>query len=180
MDNNEEIVRKKIVGLRVIAILSIVLYSLVLLSGIFTSFDEAYYYGAGSGLGVFFVYLIFFSGFIALSIIGLIGFNAKRSYAIPVNRAVLILFSFWIGIIPIGLILLIIFWSRLKDNDVKAYLNYPEFSYSSQTKKNNYLDSKVLQDEKQKNYKYCYFCGEKIPDEAIFCKKCGKKQNKDL
>ncbi len=177
MNSDEEIGRKKIVGLRVIAILSIILYSLILLSGIFSSFDEAYYYGVDSGLGVFFIYLIFFGGFIALSTIGLIGFNTKRSYAIPVNRAVLILFSFWIGIIPIGLILLLIFWSRLKDNDVKTYLNYPGFLYSSQIKKNNYL---VPQDEKQKNYKYCYFCGEKIPDEAIFCKKCGKKQNKNL
>ncbi|NQT66360.1 MAG: hypothetical protein HQ569_02140 [Actinobacteria bacterium] len=56
MDNNEEIERKKIVGLKVIAIVSIILYSLILLSGIFSSFDEAYYYGVDSGLGVFFVY----------------------------------------------------------------------------------------------------------------------------
>lgn len=180
MDNYEEIGKKKIVGLRIIAILSIILYSLVLLYGISSSFEEVYNSGVDFALSIFFLYLIFFGGFLALSIIGLIGLNARRSYAIPVNRAVLILFSFWVGIIPIGLILLIIFWPRLKDSDVKEYLNYHKFLYSPQISKDDYFDSKMLQDEETKNYKYCYFCGEKIPDEAIFCKKCGKKQNKDL
>jgi len=179
MNNNERIGRKKIVGLKVIAILSIILYALVLPSGIFTSFYGAYYYGAGSGLAIFLIYLTFFGGFIVLSIIGLFGFNARKSYAIPVNRAVLILFSFWTGIIPIGLILLLIFWPRLKDIDVKIYLNYPGctsgdiFTQHYKEQINKPLETQLYND----SFQYCFFCGEKLPEEAIFCKKCGRKQN---
>ena len=166
MDTVEFEGNRKIVGLKVIAILSIVLYSLVIIS-VFSYADVA----------VFFVYIIFFGGFIVLSSIGLASLNRRRSYAIAVNRAVLILFSFWTGFIPIGLILLLIFWPRLKDIDVKIYLNYPGTAYGYNATNSNLTKEETKLPISQNLNKYCYYCGEKIPEESIFCKKCGKKQD---
>ncbi len=166
MDTVEFEGNRKIVGLRVITILSIILYSLIIIS-VFSYAD----------VGVFFVYIIFFGGFIVLSSIGLASLNRRRSYAIAVNRAVLILFSFWTGFIPIGLILLLIFWPRLKDIDVKIYLNYPRTVYGYNMMNDNLTKEKIELHKSQNSIKYCYYCGEKLPEEAIFCKKCGKKQD---
>jgi len=167
---------KQLVGIRIIIILSIILYSIIWISGMFRACDETYYYGAGSGFGVFMLFTIFFGGFLTLSIIGLIGLNQRKTYAIPVNRAVLILFSFWTGFIPVGLILILVFWSRFKDPLVKRYLNY---GYSDEdTNRENYkygvedATSKIVT---EKNIKYCIFCGQKLPSDALFCKKCGKR-----
>lgn len=165
MDTVEFEGNRKIVGLKVIAILSIVLYGLVIIS-VFSYADVV----------VFFVYIIFFGGFIVLSSIGLASLNRRRSYAIAVNRAVLILFSFWTGFIPIGLVLLLTFWPRLKDIDVKLYLNYPGTVYSYNEMNSNLAKEEIKLSTSQNSNKYCYYCGEKLPEEAVFCKKCGKKQ----
>ncbi|MFZ3136105.1 MAG: zinc ribbon domain-containing protein [Thermodesulfovibrionales bacterium] len=157
---------RKIVGLRVMGILSIILYGLI----IFTSFSYA-------DIEIFFLYFIVFGGLIVLASIGLVGLNRRISYAIGVNRAVLILFSFWTGFIPIGLILLLIFWPRLKDIDVKIYLNYPGTAYGYNVMNDNLAKEKIGLPISQNSTKYCYYCGEQLPEEAIFCKKCGKKQD---
>ena len=157
---------KKMVGLKIIAILSIILYGLIIL----TSFSYV-------DVGLFFLYLVFFGGLIVLASIGLVGLNRRRSYAIGVNRAVLIFFSFWTGILPTGLILLLIFWPRLKDTDVLIYLNYPGFA-DNKIMANYYKDPIIKSKETQfidNSPKYCIYCGEQIHLEAQFCKKCGKR-----
>jgi hypothetical protein len=133
---------KQLYGIKVIAILSIILYSIFLLYGL-SNYDlyDPYY-----AFGIAFLNLIFFGGFIFLSSIGLFGLNRRRSYAIPVCRAILILFAFWTGLIPIGIIILAIFWSRLKNPSVKKYLNYGiEENYNNKEPINN---NKTGQEEK--------------------------------
>ncbi len=56
------------------------------------------------------------------------------------------------------------------------YLNY--FDGTFQTPNNEKLENPI-KEKKLISIKYCYYCGEKNPKEAIFCKKCGKKQEKD-
>lgn len=177
MKIGEEIeAKKQLVGIRVIIILSIILYSIVWISGMFIACDETYYYGAESGFGIFILYTIFFGGFLALSILGLIGLNQRKTYAIPVNRAVLILFSFWTGFIPIGLILILVFWSRFKNPLVQKYLNY---RYNTEDiNRANYkykVGDRTKKEITEPNIKYCIFCGQTLPNDALFCKKCGKR-----
>lgn len=104
---------RQLVGIRIILVLSIIYYTSFCFS-IFSTRD----------VGPIVAAIIFFGGFIVLSSIGLKSLNHRKNYAIPLNRANLILFSFWIGFISNGLILLIIFWRRFKNPLVKKYLNY--------------------------------------------------------
>jgi hypothetical protein len=114
------IANEQLFAIKVIAILSIILYSSILIFGIsyYDLYDPEY------AFGIILLYIIFFGGFIVLSSIALVGLNRKRVYAITVCRAVLILFAFWTGLIPTGVIILALFWRRLKNPVVKSYLNY--------------------------------------------------------
>lgn len=115
--------RKQLVGVKITVILSIAVYFITWIYGLWVAVDEAYS-NVVSGLYFFTVYTVFFVGFLVLSIIGLVGLIRRKSYSIPVNRAVLIIFAIPIYSFFIGLILLFVFWPRLKKPIVKEYLNY--------------------------------------------------------
>lgn len=114
---------KQLVGIKIINILSIILYSMVWIYGIYNAFTVAEYSDGNEGSMVFLAYTITFGVFLLLAIYGLNSINKRLSYAVPVNRATLILFSFWTGIIPIGVILLVIFWPRLNQNFLLRWMD---------------------------------------------------------
>ncbi len=125
--NREDIEKealKQLTGIKIIIILSLVVFCIYWLNGILISCEESYYYGAASGFGVFMIFTVIFGGLVFLSAIGLMGLNKKRAYAVPVGRAILILFSIFTGFIPVGIIVLVLFWGRFKIPLVKKHLNY--------------------------------------------------------
>ena len=116
LEKLEEEAKKQLVGIQIIAIIGMALWFIFWIGGIYAAFDEAYYYGAGSGFGLFLSNLILFGGLTSINIFGLVGIIKRRPSAIPLCRAIL-----WINA---GLIFLIILWPRLNKPLVKWYLNY--------------------------------------------------------
>jgi len=116
MLTHEEIeAKKQLFGIKVILIIDTILFSIIFIIGVGASFDNAYNYGAVSGVFLFLANLIVYGGLTYMASMGLVGLNNRKNYSIPICRAALIL----TGLVPI-----LFFWSRLKNPLVKRYLNY--------------------------------------------------------
>ena len=165
----EEEGKKQLGGIIILLWIFISFLSLGLLVALGVSFTTMWEedFLVGAGLSIF--YFLFYGAISLLYIFALVGIKKRRSYTVPLVRTILVLFCFNL----VGLILvLVIFWQRMNNPYTKRYLNYIEFN----TAPENIQDKDKYIQEKIELNKYCLFCGEEIPEEAIFCKKCGKKQ----
>jgi hypothetical protein len=123
-----------------------------------------------SGLSLLIFGTMFYGVISLLYIFPLIGIKNRKAYTVPLVRTVLILFCFnLIGLI----IVLAVLWQRMNNPFTKYYLNYFDGSYEIPQGKDN---KELINNEVLKSNIYCYFCGVEIPKEAIYCKKCCKKQ----
>ena len=109
---------RQLFGIKVLLIISILFYLSFILYSISIFESEQDYFG----LIYLFLTITVFSGFIYLSSLAFYSYNRKRFYALPILRATLALFSFWVGFIPTGLILILVFWRRLSLPVVKKFL----------------------------------------------------------
>ena len=118
MNKVEEIEAKnQFVGIRIILNFGFLFYIIVWFSVILIE-----HFTIGSERIVAGLFIVF--PLCTLIHLGRKGLRERKSYAIPVNKANLILFSFFVGLIPTGIILLVIFWPRFDKLLVKEYLNY--------------------------------------------------------
>ena len=164
--------KKQLGGIEILLWILLSFLSLGFLAALSVSFTTMWEEDFYSGVGLFIFYILFYGAISLLFIFALLGIKRRRPYTIPLVRAILVLGCFNL----IGLILVLtIFWRRINNDYSKMYLNYFEFNSKSKNIQDN---NKYVQEKIQLN-KYCLFCGQEIPDEAIFCKKCGKKQEQD-
>jgi hypothetical protein len=105
-------------GIRIIYIISIFFYLSCISSGISFYLQDEYL-----DAPLMILNILIFGGSIFLSSLALYAYNRKRFYTLPVLRAALALFSFWIGFIPFGWIIIVIFWRRLSLPIIKKYLS---------------------------------------------------------
>ena len=117
-------IHKQLAGIKVIIYINIIFFTSWLLYYFFgylpSSFIMYGYYYGNIFLDIPAV-LIIFGGISALSIATIVGFYKRYRYSLITARAILVLFCFSL----LGLILVLtIFWNRLKLQSVKDYLNY--------------------------------------------------------
>ena len=120
---------RQLFGIKVILIMSIVNYSYAFILSLYTSYNTNSIDGV-----LLFLLIIIIGGSILISSLALHAYNHKKSYALPLLRAALIIFS--ILVLPIGLIILLIFWRRLNLPILKEYLGYEVTSREPRRKLN--------------------------------------------
>ncbi|MHB8279610.1 MAG: zinc ribbon domain-containing protein [Candidatus Humimicrobiaceae bacterium] len=161
---------KQLGGIIIILWILISFLSLGFLAALGVSFTTMWEEDFFSGAGLFIFYIFFYGAISLLYIFALVGIKKRRPYTVPLVRVILVLGCFNL----VGLILVLsVFWRRVNNPYTKRYLNYIE---PISVPKNVEYNNKYVQEKMELN-KYCLFCGETIPDNAIFCKKCGKKQD---
>ncbi len=164
----EEEGRKQLGGIKILIWVILVITSIVFLFYLSLSIG-AFFEDIAEGFSFLIAIFLLYGSRCLLCILSLVGIQKRKAYSVPIVRSILVLLCFNL----IGLILVLtIFWQRINNPYTKLYLNY--FNKSNQT----VLNLNNVKELENNSFKYCYFCGEKNPIEAIFCKKCGEKQEK--
>jgi len=111
---------RQLVGIKIIIYINIAAYIIVYFSWLVSTISTIQYYDGNifiDSLSVNF----FIGGVLILLVLTIIGFYKRFRYSLITARIILVLCCFSL----VGLILVLaIFWNRLKNEDVRKWLNY--------------------------------------------------------
>lgn len=118
-DNLKKEALKQLTGIMIIIYINIAVFGFGYFSWIISALDYRYY--NGNILVDFFSISFFWGGILLLLILTIVGFYKGYRYSLATARVILVLCCFSL----VGLILVLaIFWNRLKNEDVKKWLHY--------------------------------------------------------
>ncbi len=128
-ESEEEIIlegKKQLGGIVILLWVLIGMGSLGFIINFFSSFATMFEEDFYSGFGLLIFAFLFYGVTLLLFIFAQVGIKNRRPYTVPLVRTILVLGCFSI----VGLVLvLVVFWGRIKSPFAKRYLNYFDGTY---------------------------------------------------